>query len=70
MIEKKLAEEGYKKYRINSSDTREDLAALEGIICLGTFSQSMMERIESFRKPTVLPTRFRIRRNLTLSFMI
>lgn len=52
-IEKKLAEEGYKKYRINSSDTREDLAALEGIICLGTFSQSMMERIESFRKPTV-----------------
>ena len=38
-IEKKLAEEGYKKYRINSSDTREDLAALE--------------RIESFRKPTV-----------------
>lgn len=52
-IEKKLAEEGYKKYRINSGDCREDLAALDGIICLGTFSQSMMDRIESYQKPTV-----------------
>lgn len=52
-IEKKLAEEGYKKYRINSGDTKEDLSVLDGIICLGTFSQSMMERIESYQKPTV-----------------
>lgn len=52
-IEKKLNEEGYKKYQISESDGREDLAALDGIICLGTFSQSMMERIESFRKPAV-----------------
>ena len=50
---KKLAEEGYKKYRINSGDTKEDLSVLDGIICLGTFSQSMMERIESYQKPTV-----------------
>ena len=35
-IEKKLAEEGYKKYRINSGDTKEDLSVLDGIICLGT----------------------------------
>ncbi len=52
-IEKKLAEEGYKKYRISSSDGKDDLPPLDGIICLGTFSQSMMERIESFGKPTV-----------------
>lgn len=52
-IEKKLAEEGYKKYRISSGDSREDAAGMDGIICLGTFSQSMMERIESFCKPTV-----------------
>ena len=29
-IEKKLAEEGYKKYRINSGDTKEDLSVLYG----------------------------------------
>lgn len=52
-IEKKLAEEGYKKYRISSGDTKESLSVLDGIICLGTFGQSIMERIESFRKPTV-----------------
>lgn len=52
-IEKKLTEEGYKKYQISGSDTRESLYVLDGIICLGTFSQSMMERIESFRKPAV-----------------
>lgn len=52
-IEKKLAEEGYKKYQISGSDTRESLYVLDGIICLGTLSQSMMERIESFRKPAV-----------------
>lgn len=53
-IEKKLAEEGYKKYRISSGDGKEDMAALDGIICLGTFSHSMMERIESFQKPTLI----------------
>lgn len=52
-IEKKLAEEGAKKYGLSGQEHKEELGALDGIICLGTFSQSMIERIESFHKPTV-----------------
>lgn len=52
-IEKKLREEGYKKYQIDKAETGENLASLDGIICLGTFSQSMVERIEAFKKPAV-----------------
>lgn len=52
-IEKKLADDGHKKYQIRSGDKPEKLAGLDGIICLGTFSQSMVKRIESFKKPVV-----------------
>lgn len=53
-IEKKLKEEGYKKFRISSQMEREDLPALDGIICLGTFGQTMTERIKSYHKPAVI----------------
>ena len=52
-IEKKLADDGHKKYQIRSGDRAENLTGLDGIICLGTFSHSMVERIESFEKPVV-----------------
>ena len=39
-IEKKMEEEG-------------NISGLDGIICLGTFSQSMVERVRSFQKPAV-----------------
>lgn len=50
-IEKKLQEEGYKKYRISSDS--EAVPAMDGIICMGTFSQSMIEKIEAFHKTTI-----------------
>lgn len=52
-IEKRLEQEGFKKRLIEKADTKENLAALDGLICLGTFSQSAVERIENFKKPTV-----------------
>lgn len=52
-IEKKLTDDGHKKYQIRSGDRAENLTGLDGIICLGTFSRSMVERIESFGKPVV-----------------
>lgn len=52
-IEKKMEEEGYQKYQIRSADTAENISGLDGIICLGTFSHSMVERVRSFQKPAV-----------------
>lgn len=53
-IEKKITEDGYKKFRISSQMEKEDLPALDGIICLGTFGQTMVERIKSYEKPAVI----------------
>lgn len=52
-IEKKIEKEGYKKIRISSRDEKENMAGLDGLICLGTFSHSMEEKIQSFEKPAV-----------------
>ncbi len=52
-VEKKIEEEGFKKYSVNEEDTLEDVAHLDGLICLGTFSGSMIERVKSFQKPAV-----------------
>lgn len=52
-IEKKLKDDGHKKYQIRSTDKAENLTGLDGIICLGTFSRSMVQRIEAFGKPVV-----------------
>lgn len=52
-IEKKIAEEGFQKYQIRSFDTSERLGSVDGIIALGTFSTSVIERIDSFQKPVV-----------------
>lgn len=52
-VEKKLEAEGYRKFGISENDTAESLSGLDGIICTGTFSRTMLERIESWGKPVV-----------------
>lgn len=52
-IENKLEEEGYKKIPVALQDTIESLARVDGVICSGTFSKSMVEVIGTWGKPTV-----------------
>lgn len=52
-IEKRIEEEGYIKYQIRSLDTPEKVSGVDGIVCLGTFSASDVERIDSFQKPVI-----------------
>lgn len=52
-VENKLEEEGYRKVPISLQDTVETLVAVDGVICSGTFSKTMVEIIGSWRKPTV-----------------
>lgn len=52
-IEKKIESDGYKAYQLRKGDIPEKLTFLDGIICLGTFSKTIVEWIDSFKKPTV-----------------
>ncbi|MBO5373537.1 MAG: LacI family DNA-binding transcriptional regulator [Lachnospiraceae bacterium] len=52
-IEKKLDEEGHTKQRIDLEDTAENLSNLDGIICTGTFSKSMLQKIAAWNCPVV-----------------
>lgn len=52
-IEKMIEEEGLKKFRISLDSTPEDVAPLDGLICMGTFSELAVEKVKSFRKPAV-----------------
>lgn len=52
-IEKMLENEGVKKFRISLTSTPEDVAPLDGLICMGTFSESAVDKVKSFRKPAV-----------------
>lgn len=52
-IEKKIAEEGFSKYQVRSFDTPDRLGSVDGIIALGTFSKTAIERIDSFQKPVI-----------------
>ena len=52
-IENKIEREGFKKYQIRNTDQAEAVAALDGLICLGTSSKSMVDHIASFGKPVV-----------------
>ena len=52
-IEHELEEEGYKKVVVTMEDTAESLAKVDGIICAGTFSKSMENRIASWKKPAI-----------------
>lgn len=52
-IERRMEEEGYKKQLVTLADTAETLSSLDGVICSGTFSRSMVEQIGSWNKPVV-----------------
>lgn len=52
-IEKEIDESGNKKVVLSPEDSTDLAAVVDGIICLGTFSRSVIERIERFEKPTV-----------------
>lgn len=52
-IEKEIDESGNKKVVLSPGGSAEQAAVVDGIICLGTFSESAMERIGQFEKPTV-----------------
>ncbi|MDO4265464.1 MAG: LacI family DNA-binding transcriptional regulator [Eubacteriales bacterium] len=52
-IEKKLETEGYKKIPVSLEALAEDGKQIDGLICLGTFSRSIVERIRKLHKPIV-----------------
>ena len=52
-IEKKLEEEGYLKQSISMEDSAETLSGIDGGICVGTFSKSMLRTIEGWKRPVV-----------------
>jgi LacI family transcriptional regulator len=52
-IERKIEEEGFKKFPVNLGDSVESTANLDGLICLGTFSESMVDKVKAFHKPAV-----------------
>ncbi|MDR2023176.1 MAG: LacI family DNA-binding transcriptional regulator [Hungatella sp.] len=52
-IERKIEEEGFKKFTVNLGDSVESTSNLDGLICLGTFSESMVNKVKAFHKPAV-----------------
>ena len=52
-VEKKIEKEGFKKVQVSQEDTPEDVVKLDGIICLGTFNEEMITKIEKYHKPAV-----------------
>lgn len=52
-IEREIEEEGFKRIALSTEDTVEQAAIVDGIICLGTFSKSTIEKIDRFQKPHI-----------------
>lgn len=52
-IEKELEARGYKKQVVSAGDTPESLIGVDGVICTGSFSKTVVERIGSWGKPIV-----------------
>lgn len=52
-IEKEIEEEGFKRIVLSTEDSAEQASAVDGVICLGTFSKSTVEKIDSFHKPHI-----------------
>jgi LacI family transcriptional regulator len=52
-IERKIEEEGFKKVLVNIKDSVESVSNLDGLICLGIFSESMVNKIKGFNRPAV-----------------
>ena len=54
IAEKKLEEEQCHMTEISLSDSAEKIAGLDGIICTGTFTNEMLERLSAWKKPIVM----------------
>ena len=52
-VEKKLEAENMERCQIQNLEELKNLGGLDGLLCLGTFSKSMVRQIEAFNKPTV-----------------
>ncbi len=52
-IEKEIDESGFKRIALSVEDNIEHFAAVDGLICLGTFSRTTVERINSFKRPHI-----------------
>lgn len=52
-VEKCIEREGFKKYSVYPEGTTASMANMDGLICLGTFSESVVKKIGEFQKPTV-----------------
>lgn len=52
-IERELEDMGYKKQIVACSDSLESIASVDGVICTGTFSESMVETMRTWNKPIV-----------------
>ena len=52
-VEKKLEAENMERCQIQNLEELKKLGGLDGLLCLGTFSKSMVRQIEAFKKPTV-----------------
>lgn len=53
-VKKKLEEEQCHMMEISLSDSAEKIAGLDGIICTGTFTNEMLERLSAWKKPIVM----------------
>lgn len=51
--EKKIEREGFQKIQIGREICPEDAAKIDGIICLGTFSESTVQKIRDLDRPAV-----------------
>lgn len=52
-IEKEIEENGFKKVLFDIEDSMERLTAVDGIICFGTFSSTIVEKIDQTQKPHI-----------------
>lgn len=52
-IDNKIESEGYKKKEIKLGDGLDVISKIDGAVCLGTFTEEMVEIIDSWNKPVV-----------------
>ncbi len=53
-MERTINEQGFRSRTLTVSETPDSVSDIDGILCLGTFSDSMLRYIESLGKPMVL----------------
>lgn len=52
-IEREIEENGFKRISLDMDDGLEHLTAVDGLICVGTFSRSYVKRIDEAHKPHI-----------------